>query len=483
MHMQHFHEPSLVFLSVIIAIFASYTALDLVNSISASKGRMKLWWLVGSSLAMGIGIWSMHFIGMLAFKLSIPIYYDVPLLVLSIVVAIMASALALFIVSSREPNARTYFLGSVLMGAAISGMHYIGIASMRLKATIEWDWTYVTYSILIAFAASYVALFAAFKLRDDLTLKGFIYRGLGGILLGVAIAGMHYTAMAAMTFDEFASCALRESELLATDGLASAVIIGTIIVLGIALSGSNVDRALSRKTLLNEILQQGIKTRDEFLSKASHEIRTPLTSIKLQTQLALRQIQTTGIADQEKIVRMLQNTDRNLDRLTRLVDDMLDITRLSNGKLILRKETFDLDELLSDVIDRFRPLLQDARCEIHFNSNSKILGNWDRFRTEQVIVNLLNNAAKYAPGKPIKVSLSLKKNEAIISVRDEGKGIPIEDQKRVFLRFERANEMEAQSGLGLGLYIVKEIISLHGGDIKLYSKVNEGAEFVVSLPV
>ncbi len=443
---------------------------------------MKLVWLIGSSLAMGVGIWSMHFIGMLAFRLPIAIYYDVPLLILSILVAIFASTLALFIVSSREPSKRTYFAGSLLMGAAISGMHYIGIASMRLKATIIWDWSFVIYSILIALAASYVALFAAFKLRDDITLKGFVFRGLGGVLLGLAIAGMHYTAMAAMTFEEFPSCTLRESELLATNGLASAIIIGTLIILGIALSGSNVDRALSRKTLLNELLQQGIKTRDEFLSIASHEIRTPLTSMKLQIELAIRQLQTTGI-DQNKLIKMLQNTDQNINRLSRLVDDMLDISRLSNGKLELRREAFDLNLLLNDVIDRFRPLFLEAGCEIHYFSLENVVGQWDKFRIEQVFVNLLSNAAKYAPGKPITVELSVTHDQAFVSIKDQGKGIPPQDQERVFQRFERAQNIETQSGLGLGLFIVQEIVALHGGDIQLNSKVNEGAEFVVRLPI
>lgn len=482
MHLQHAHETTLVILSVVIAIFASYTALDLVHSISTSKGRVKFLWLVGSSLAMGIGIWSMHFIGMLAFKLPIEIYYDVPLLVLSIAVAIFASALALSIVSSREPSVRTYIYGSVLMGAAISGMHYIGIASMRLKATILWDGQLVFASILIALVASYLALFAAFKLRDDITLKGFIFRGIGGVLLGLAIAGMHYTAMAAMTFEEFPSCTLRETELLATNGLASAIIIGTLIILGIALSGANIDRALTRKTLLNEILQQGIRARDQFLSIASHEIRTPLTSIKLQTELAIKQLKTTGL-DHDKLIKMLQHTDQNINRLAHLVDDMLDISRLSNGKLELRRESFELNHLLEDVIERFRPMLLDAKCEVTYIGQDNVQGSWDRFRIEQVVVNLLSNAAKYAPGTHVTVELTANHQEAIISVRDQGPGISEEDQDKVFLRFERAQSSTIKSGLGLGLFIVKEIVLMHGGTINVKSRLNEGSEFVVRLPV
>ncbi len=248
MHVQHHHELYLVVLSVIIAIFASYTALDMINSISTSKGMGKWCWLLGGSLAMGVGIWSMHFIGMLAFSLpGIEIFYDIPLLLLSILVAILASMIALYIISSRDPSALIYAVGSLVMGVAISGMHYIGIASMRMPVIIHWNYYLVVLSILIAIAASYVALFVSFKLREDVSIQGFIYRGFGGILLGFAISGMHYTAMSAMDFSLASVVLDYQNEVLATNGLASAIIIGTLLILGIALSGSNIDRALAKK--------------------------------------------------------------------------------------------------------------------------------------------------------------------------------------------------------------------------------------------
>ncbi len=173
----HHHNSSLVYLSVVIAIFASYIALDLANSLAVSKGRTRWVWLTGGSLAMGVGIWSMHFVAMLAFNLpGLTIAYDVPLLILSIVVAILASALTLTIVSSERISLRTYVLGSFTMGAAIAGMHYIGIASMRLPAVIHWDHSYVFLSLVIAVGASFAALMIAFKLRQDVSRRGFYYR-------------------------------------------------------------------------------------------------------------------------------------------------------------------------------------------------------------------------------------------------------------------------------------------------------------------
>lgn len=161
----HHHNTALVILSIVIAMFASYTALDLASSISLAKGKVRWLWLGAGSLAMGIGIWSMHFIGMLAMSMpGIPIAYDVPLLILSIVVAVFASALTLFLVSRNNTTVSTYIAGSLAMGAAISGMHYIGIWSMRMPAMIVWTYSYVLASIVIAIVASYVALLLAFKL-------------------------------------------------------------------------------------------------------------------------------------------------------------------------------------------------------------------------------------------------------------------------------------------------------------------------------
>jgi signal transduction histidine kinase len=482
-HLHHHHDSSLIVLSVLIAVFASYTALDLTNSVSASKGKIKWLWLSGGSLAMGVGIWSMHFIGMLAFNIpGLDIYYDVPLLLLSVGVAIVASALALFMASSKKPSTFNYILGSTVMGAAISGMHYIGIWSMRMAANIKWDYSYVIYSIVIAFCASYVALLLAFKLRGDLTLKGFLLRGAGGVVMGIAISGMHYTGMAAMEIIPNGTLIfIHESDLLATNGLAAAVIVGTILILGIALSGSNIERALSRRTVVNEALQAAIKARDDFFSIASHEFKTPLTSIKLQNELIIRNVVNKRF-DENKLVSMLNSSGKNIDRLSRLVDDMLDISRLSSGKLTLQLEKFELISLIGEVIERLSPVIEEAGSQIRFKDHAEVFGNWDRFRIEQVITNIISNAIKYAPGELVKIEVLTDQEFAYIKIKDEGKGISPEDQERIFQRFERAEKSGDSRGLGLGLFISKEIIHMHKGEIKVHSEPGKGAEFTVILP-
>ncbi len=483
MHTQHQHDPSLVILSIVIAIFASYTALDLVNSLSTSKGRARVYWLAGGALAMGVGIWSMHFIGMLAFSIQgLNIFYDLPLLVLSIIVAVMASALALHIVSREEPTVEVYIIGSLVMGTAIAGMHYIGIASMILAARFSWNWNLVIASILIAFAASFGALLIGFKLRSDISVRGFIYRGIGGIIMGFAIAGMHYTAMAAMDFILDPDFVLPNQFLLATDGLASAVIIATLVILGIALTGSNMDRALSRRLFMNEVLQEGIRSRDEFLSIASHELKTPLTSMKLQVQFILKRL-TDETFSSDQAQDYMAKLHKNLNRIDRLVNDMLDISRISAGKLSMNIEETNLSLLIDEVVERFRPIIRANSQNDIYLENTEVKGKFDAFRIDQVLSNLITNAIKYAKGSDVRIEVKRESKKVLIIVRDKGPGIPEDSLSKIFERFERANMGRDISGLGLGLFISKEIVEAHQGSIRVESSSETGTAFFVELPI
>lgn len=243
------YDPVLVAVSVLIAIFASFTALDLANSVAVARGRVRAAWLAGGALAMGAGIWSMHFVGMLAFRLpGVPIAYPVPLLVLSVVVAIIASLIALLVVSRSTVGPPALAVAGLAMGGAICGMHYIGIWSMRIAAKVDWDGALVLASIVIAAVASIAALWLTFRFRSKSARRVFLHRVAGGVVMGIAISGMHYTAMLAMTFPPLALPTLvREEDVVATDGLAVAVTLATLLLLGIALAGSSIDRVLTRR--------------------------------------------------------------------------------------------------------------------------------------------------------------------------------------------------------------------------------------------
>lgn len=486
-HQYHEHNFALVVLSIVIAIAASYVALDLASSLADSKKRTRKLLLLSGAFAMGIGIWSMHFVAMLAMTIpSVEIAYDIPLMVLSIIVAIGASCLALFIASREKSNLVTNFIGSFIMGGAIAGMHYIGIASMRMAADIHWDYSWVAISIVIAVVASFASLVLCFKLRDDSGNNNFYLKIGAGVAMGFAISGMHYSGMAAMHIVPTAFSPINENQLLATDGLTIAVVLSTVIILGIALWGTAVDRAFTRRILMNEALEDAVRSRDNFLSIASHELKTPLTSIKLQTQLIMKQIGNFSdipSEDAQKLSRMLSQTDKSVNRLTRLVDDMLDISRLSSNKMSLQIEEFNLSDLVVDIVERLQPQFNEYKNKVTVEKEANVVGKWDKFRLEQVLTNLLTNAARYGDSKPIEVKVTHVNSQAKILVKDHGRGIAKEDQERIFRRFERASSGDDIRGLGLGLFIAREILLMHKGNLSVESELNKGSEFTVSLPL
>ncbi len=231
--------------------------------------------------------------------------------------------------------------------------------------------------------------------------------------------------------------------------------------------------------------QDAIKARDEFLSIASHELKTPLTPLKLHTQTLIRSFrrEPEGQIKPDRMVRMIESSDRQLDRLSRLVEELLDVSRINTGKLNLVIEEFDLSELVKDVLDRFRDERMEAQCPLQVEANAKAIGHWDAFRVEQIVINLLTNAIKYAPGKPIRVAVIKDDGVARLIVQDEGMGIAKQDQARIFERFERAVSGEKVGGLGLGLYIVREIVKSLGGSIRVESELGHGSTFIVELPL
>jgi PAS domain S-box-containing protein len=263
------YSPTLVALSVLVAIFASYVALSLAQSLAVSKGRIQMAWLTGGATAMGFGIWSMHFVGMLAAEMpGMEMAYDVPLMVLSVLVAISASAIALYIVSRKTVPMKSLVIGGIAMAAAIAGMHYIGMYSMRMQARTEWNLILVSASILIALVASFAALFISLKLRYHPEKWKLILAA--SVVMGGAISGMHYTGMMAATFVHDNSLEIRSQHLLVTGELATAVITLTILILGLALGG----------TLGQKVLSLRRKEADEVIHRTEEKFRALVDAVK-----------------------------------------------------------------------------------------------------------------------------------------------------------------------------------------------------------
>jgi signal transduction histidine kinase len=232
-------------------------------------------------------------------------------------------------------------------------------------------------------------------------------------------------------------------------------------------------------------LREALRIRDHFLSIASHELRTPITILKSQVQMLLRQMKkTVHESSGERTCRTLENADKQVAKLAYLVDELLDVTRIINGRLKVRPEELDLSSLVTEAVEHLSTQFEDAACRVTLEIEPNVRGLWDRRGLEQVVTNLLTNAIKYAPGTEVRVCVNKPHEEQVrLIIRDQGMGIPREDQNKLFNRFARASDSGPVSGLGLGLYIVKQLVTLHEGTVGIESEPGQGATFTVELPL
>jgi signal transduction histidine kinase len=262
---------------------------------------------------------------------------------------------------------------------------------------------------------------------------------------------------------------------------------------GRSLNRADLEKTQAAKEFLEELehhslqLEKAIRARDEFLSIASHELKTPLTSLKLQLQMQMRIFEkriSNGELPEEKAQVFFETADRQVNRLSRLIEDMLDIGRIESGKFRLLLENFNLVELVKEVAGQMSGEMQIAGSQLNLYLPPEVIVRADKVRLAQVLINLLSNSCKYGSRQPIDVSLreDISKGKIYLTVRDGGLGIDAPDQARIFVRFERAVSGTNISGLGLGLYIVRQIMEQHQGKISVESKLGEGAIFTLELP-
>jgi PAS domain S-box-containing protein len=225
--------------------------------------------------------------------------------------------------------------------------------------------------------------------------------------------------------------------------------------------------------------QEAIRLRDEFLSIASHELKTPLTALQLLFRAIREQVEPGDQVLEQKVARAV----RIGDRFTQLIEALLDVSRISTGRLTLEFEDFDLVEAAREVTERLRDSATNAGCQLSLSIDSSLPGRWDRLRVEQILTNLISNSIRYAAGTAIRVSTSKDSQTAILQVCDDGPGVPEADLSRIFNRFERAASMRHYGGLGLGLYVARQIAEAHGGTILATNAPGAGACFTVHLPL
>jgi PAS domain S-box-containing protein len=599
------HDLNLVVVSVVVAVLASYTTLTLAIPVTHSRGRARLTWLVGGSMSMGIGIWSMHFIGMLALHLPVPVRHDIVYMLLSLGVAIAAAGLALFIVQRPRVTWLMSIVGALAMGGAISGMHYLGMHGLLVPMHVSYWWPLVIFSIAIAIGASGVALRLARGFRGGGT--PWLLRAASALIMGFAISGMHYTAMAAVDFTPavpYHEYAAR----LTIDGhdLRWPVILGAFLVLGLTLVGAIAEthfqtarrRATDAESALRaseerfraiieatqewvwEMTAEGITTysnpasiallgaqpetligedhfarvyegdrdkgraclkhaaasgspwtnqvlrwrasdgttrylesnatpildaagtvvgfrgadrdisdrkqseamKSDFVSFVSHQLRTPLSGVNWMLELAA---ETPGLSPDA--AAYVSEARESATRLIRLVNDLLDISRLESGRLAITPEVIQMGDVVEEVVAELRPLIDEKHLTLTIaRYAAEPAVHVDRQLMRQAITNLLSNAIKYTPDHgSIDVSLSTRQGLVTCSFRDSGIGVPKEACPRLFEKFYRAdNAVVVESeGTGLGLHLVRLVVEQFGGRVWCDPACDHGALFIVELPV
>ncbi|HSI45446.1 MAG TPA: hybrid sensor histidine kinase/response regulator [Methylophilus sp.] len=232
-------------------------------------------------------------------------------------------------------------------------------------------------------------------------------------------------------------------------------------------------------------LQHSLNMREEFMSLVAHEMRTPLNTLFLEVQVRRAQLAKNNLSafTPENLYKMLERGERQLKSIIRLIEDMLDVSRIKNGKLSIQPGDANLSVLVRQVVEDLTPLAKEASTGFKLEVEAEVNGYWDEFRIEQIIINLMTNAIRYGKGKPVQVALKREGESAIVQVTDQGIGISEREQKNIFEAFERASGNEVRAGLGLGLYISRKLAEAHGGEITVVSEKDVGSTFTLRLPV
>jgi signal transduction histidine kinase/CheY-like chemotaxis protein/HPt (histidine-containing phosphotransfer) domain-containing protein len=500
----------LVFLSYLVAVTASHVTLLLAARVRDPHSTNWKLWVVSGGFAMGIGIWSMHFVATLALKLPIRVLYDLPLTALSWVFAIVACGAAFIVLRRLTGKHREFLLPGALIGIGIASMHYTGDASMRLSPGISYDPVLFVASVVIAIGAATAALWIAFHLAQQRA----VFTNFGAALvMGAAVVGMHFTAVAAANFDINSIC-LAAGPIL--DGEWMAYTIGgfTFVILTATMLLSAYDARLSsaiaggaeKLRQVNEELERRVRERTEelrqsrdaaragseaksaFVATMSHEIRTPMNAmIGMLELLSYSKLS----ADQREMLSAARDSSRSL--LT-LIDDILDFSKIEVGKLEVHPEPCSVARLVEGVNATFKHvasgkgLLLTQRIDPALWPAHQI----DPSRLRQILTNLVSNAIKFTHAGTVSLEVKVLETRAgsnlgsqtlCFSVHDSGIGMSAETQRRLFEPFHQGESdiSRRYGGTGLGLTISRQLIELMGGAIQVTSTEGLGTRVEVTL--
>lgn len=504
-------------LSVFVAVIASYVALNLTSRVSSSSRKAAIYWQIGGAISMGMGIWSMHFIAMLAYKLPIKMGYDVPITLLSLLLAIISSGIALFTLSRDVLTTKRLLVSGSAMGIGIATMHYTGMAAMRMFPPIEYDPFLFALSVLIAIGASVTALWICFHLRSGQTTHLGLKQFGAALIMGMAIVGMHYTGMSAATFAPNSICQVSSQQFdnswmaIAIAGCTLLFLITTILLslfdarltsdtakyaqsllaTNQSLKAEIIDRVQAEQALqqlnlrlldLKVAAESANQAKSQFLANVSHELRTPLTLILAPLEQLLTLEQAPG-----NWRTQIERVQRNAMLLLHRVNDILDFSKAEANKFEVRLKQINLVELIPMMIGDATPLAERKDCHLDCDVDPELTAVYsDPGHLEKIFLNLLSNALKFTPeGGEVHVSAKILDDDQFeFSVTDTGIGIAEDKLSLLFNRFQQIDNSATRvhSGTGIGLALVKELAELLGGSVGVESELGKGSRFFVTLP-
>src|SRR6476660_7933447 len=474
------YDPYLVALSILVAAFASYTALDLGGRGTAARRLARRMWLAAAAITMGGGIWSMHFVAMLAFILPIPMSYEIGLTTLSLVVAMFVTGGGFYVISRHSGSLLRLVLSGIFMGLGIAAMQYTGMAAMREHVELSYDGIFVALSLIIAIGASTAALWLAFRTTD------LGQKLIAAVVMGVAISGMHYTAMGGTTFAAHGPVPeARGYASLDQTNLALAIAGTTFVILAAALIAS-----LSEQKRAEEALREAhadlahvtrVTTLGEIAASIAHEVNQPLAAVVANAEACLRWLDR-GTPDLDAARRSVEWIIDDCNRAGEVIQRVRALAKRTD----IQKAPLHINDIVDEVISLVQREMFDHRVSLRKELASTLpMVFVDRIQLQQVIIDLVINgieamqAVTDRPRELLIRSLQDETQQVLVSVTDCGVGISAENADRLFNAFFTTKT----NGMGMGLSICRSIIEAHGGRLWASANLPHCATFQFTLPV